>query len=278
VALESVYGNININADLSTSGWLSLASGGNINITDAVASAAQSVTAVGYALGASLNVIANSLPAALVAGTSMVVSMPGNVTVRGGSAANASAEIMWATGGSFVNKESGPWHVTAGGNIVVAGGSGSGAYATIFGAPDVAMQLTSATGEIRIDEGTGIGASAKIEADSRESIHVYFTNRTDGGYLVNGSSALSAGTSGFFAGGSPVGPNDGFYVDYGNGNSLYELLQANAPLQQTFNYIIGTTTQSTDAVNPSNTEQGNAGTVGGQGGKEKEKAKPKVCR
>ena len=163
-----------------------LAAGGDVNVTDAVAQS--TLSSVGVSAG-NLNVTANGVNTRLQAGTDMIISVGNNVEVQ---AIGADAEITNFGGAG------GLMQITAGGNIVVAGTNGN---AQIFGSPNVDLILSGATSEIQIT-GTPTGYG-RIWAESPSTINVFFTQRSDGGYSVNG---VEGGTfdplsmSGFYVG------------------------------------------------------------------------------
>ena len=188
VAVSAVR-DINIGANLTAGlagGFLSLASSGNVNLTNAVAKSTSASTTV---TAANLNVLAASLPTRLEAGTDMIIAVPGSVTVQGGTVANAFAEITNANGAGGV------MDLTVGGNIKISGGAGLGAYAQIHGKPDVNLTLTGVTSEIQLTAGPTAVADcaiatncqyARVWADSPSSIHVDLPKRSGGGFVVNG--------------------------------------------------------------------------------------------
>ena len=188
VAVSAVR-DINIGANLTAGlagGFLSLASSGNVNLTNAVAKSTSASTTV---TAANLNVLAASLPTRLEAGTDIIIAVPGSVTVQGGTVANAFAEITNANGAGGV------MDLTVGGNIKISGGAGLGAYAQIHGKPDVNLTLTGVTSEIQLTAGPTAVADcaiatncqyARVWADSPSSIHVDLPKRSGGGFVVNG--------------------------------------------------------------------------------------------
>jgi hypothetical protein len=70
-------------------------------------------------------------------------------------------------------------------------------------------------GVIVMQEGSGAGATARIESVSPNSIYASFPNLATGGYTVNGQEVTSLNGSGFYAGGQPAILAQNLFIDYG---------------------------------------------------------------
>ena len=172
----TAYGNVNVDGDLTAGTDLALFAGA-VNISSDVNSVTAMGNTVSVAAG-SLNVIAGSAPARLVAATDLGV-IAGQIMLQGGSGSGASAELRGGPGA---------FNVATSGNVLLNGGSGNNAYALIYGNPDVGSLLSpmSVGGVIQMNTGTGPGAYARMESASATSIFVDFTSVPNGGYFVNG--------------------------------------------------------------------------------------------
>jgi hypothetical protein len=193
--------DITLNAGMSVGNDLTLNAVSRVRVNDAVVDAGGALN-VNSAI---LDITAGSSLARLRAGTNLNVAT-GAVTLQGGSANNASAELRSGPGA---------FNIATTGGIAVSGGSGAGAFSRIFGDPDVNLTVG---GTITMNAGSGAGAFAVIEAASVASINVSFPGLASGGYFVNGVEGVvfdSATSSGFMAGGLPAVPGQGFNVSYG---------------------------------------------------------------
>ena len=196
----SASNDVNLNAGLSVGNDLILSAVSRVRVNEATVSAGDTLNVS----SAFLDITAASSPARLQAGTDLNVTT-GAVTLLGGSANNASAELRGGPG---------TFSIATSGNVGLSGGSGTGAFSRIFGDPDANMTVG---GVIQMNAGSGAGAFAVIEAASATSINITFPNLVSGGYFVNGVEGtvfdLASG-SGFIAGGLPAVPGLNFNISY----------------------------------------------------------------
>lgn len=187
--------SIALNGTLTASNNLAFAAGGQVRLSDATVSAGGAVNVGSSAAPVgSFDVVSTNTSASLSAGTSFTANVTDDVTVQGGGASTASAEIM--------NTGPATFNITSGGDVSVTGGSGAQAYARIFGNPDVNLTVG---GNINLTSGDGgAGAYARIQAFSPTTITISFTSPT-GQILVNDSpfDPTVPGDSGLFVG--PLG-------------------------------------------------------------------------
>jgi hypothetical protein len=181
-----------------------------------------------------VEVIAGTAPAGLIAAAGLSVVSTGDVVVQGGAGAGAHAEL---------NAGTGPLAMSVQRDLKILGGAGDGAYALVVGDPDVGSSAAPVKvgGAITMQEGTGTGATARIESVSATSIYVLFPNLATGGYTVNGQEATALNGSGFYAGGAPAILDANLFIDYGltsvqqfdPGVLVTALNQATQPLGET---------------------------------------------
>jgi hypothetical protein len=143
--------------------------------------------------------------AASVNASSQLDVITGGLTLKGGSAANASTLVS----------SSGALTVSASGDVELTGGAGADSWAKLSGNPDAL--LSSVGGAVRMSAGTGTNAYAIIESVSPTTIYLTFPNAQSGGYFVNGVEGVvyDAGThTGFVAGGFPAVLGQSLKVTY----------------------------------------------------------------
>jgi hypothetical protein len=224
LSLAAPAGAVNITTPLTLAGAASFFGGTGINVSAPVTAASvgmvtagtasisnATVNATSGAITVSANqvqVTAGTAPAGLIGAGGVTVASLNDVIVQGGSATGAAAQI---------NAASGPLAIGAQRDLKILGGSGANASARVIGNPDVgsAAAPMKIGGEIVMKEGTGAGATARVESVSPNSIYVLFPNASTGGYTVNGLAVTSDNGSGFYAGGVPAILDQNLWITYG---------------------------------------------------------------
>jgi filamentous hemagglutinin family protein len=114
---------------------------------------------------------------------------------------------LWVRGGMV--------SVATGGDVRLVGGSASGAEAVLSGVTSVDLTVG---GTLRLDEGSGKFAWARIQTESKDgTVRLAFPNLSSGGFYVNGVEGdTKDGKSGFFIFHKPAKIGRDLFVDYGN--------------------------------------------------------------
>ena len=179
---------INVNQAVSTAGNITLRAGvGDLTIT------ARSLDSTGGNIRLSGNNIvigsSNGSTSVTAAGLLSIVT-PGSLTVQAGNG------ITTVVGNTNTT-------VDVGGNVNIQTAAGVAENTAILqGGPDITLTVG---GTINIDDGSGVANIAQIVSTSPNTIRVDFPNISSGGFFVNGvENVVSAGTTGFFAGGVPA--------------------------------------------------------------------------
>jgi filamentous hemagglutinin family protein len=164
--------------------------------------------------------------------------------------------------------------VIAGGNVNITGGNGAGASAAIMGSPDVNLLVG---GSVNLQAGNGSGAYAQIAAGNPTTITLDFPLLASGGYFVNGvEGAVTNGTTGFFADGSPAVLGQNLMVTYcGSGTCNGGTTSPPPAVDQALNQVVAATNQQTNVLQ-SQDPTGDTG-AGTPEVKEKKKELP-VCK
>jgi hypothetical protein len=226
-------GDLVIDTNLSAR-TVALGAAGNVQVRDARVSATDTVTMSGAGVG----VTASATQAAVTAGR-VTIGTPGSVSVRGGTNQGASASItatQFECGGNI------------GGDLLLTGGSGAGADAILSGTDVGAANPRELSVGGRIVMTPGASSRARIEASSPDTIYLYFPNQSSGGYSVAGASAVTSGSSGFFAGGNPAVIDLNLFIRYGLSGTVVPVSQPDVLVE--YNNVVNPVTPTSMPTPP----------------------------
>jgi len=195
-------GALTVTARVGATGDVVLTAGGAMTISDVEVSSSRSMSVS----AAAVRVAASRTETGFFGGTGVHVTTSGDLVLQAGPASFASAFIE--------SGSSSPCSIDVGGTTRLIGG-GQNADAFIRGFPDVGSSSAPyyARGPIEFIDGNG--GSARIESTFINSIYVHFPGLASGGYTVNGATVTSAGSSGFFAAGTPAVLGQNLHITYG---------------------------------------------------------------
>ena len=220
-------GSLKLDTPVDTTGQLTLASHGDLRLTDSVTAGDLVVRSRDGNVTIGGADLADSV---VLHGTrSLTLEAPGQVLVRGSDCTIGAGAYALSDGALTVNAGSftlvggaAPFapalaagdvvNVTTAGNLTLTGGMGTYSPALLLGGTGINLTVG---GTLRINGGVDDTSFARVQTATRDgAIHITFTNEA-GDYVVDGlDGRIKHGQDGFYTGIKPAKPGDSFFVTY----------------------------------------------------------------